>query len=113
MNNKDVKKILVENIIRYRKKLGYTQEAFSEMIEYSPSGLSDIETGKNLPRSECISLIAEKLNVELYELFIEQDSCVNIDTSARTKLVDIINKSDDAFVQAIFEYAKLLKNVNK
>ena len=49
MDEKELKKLLGENIRRIRKSRGLTQDIFSEKIGIEPSSLSNIENGKSLP----------------------------------------------------------------
>ena len=52
-----------ENIIKYRKLKGLTQQELADEIGLSRSGLADIETGKNKIYGEVIARISKALQV--------------------------------------------------
>lgn len=66
----DIKQIVGKRIQKYRKQRGLTQEALAELIGIDTISLSKIETGRNYPTSENITKLACVLQVEVYELFI-------------------------------------------
>ena len=72
-------------IKHFRKLTGMSQLEFSELIDCDPSTLAHYETGKNLVSMTKLQKIAEVLNVEPYQFFIndtpEQDK----------KIIDSIN----------------------
>lgn len=57
-----------ENIKKYRKALGFSQEKLSEIANISPDYISLIERGKRVPSIKRLCLIAKALGVEPYEL---------------------------------------------
>jgi len=67
------KQILGKRIQDYRKLKGLTQEKLAEIIGIDTVSLSKIETGKNYPTSENLSKITKVLNVELYQLFVDDN----------------------------------------
>jgi len=79
-------KQLGNRIRHFRKLNGLTQEELSEKIGVENSTLGHIETGKNLPSMSRLPLIAEALNVEVFELFIGKETELNTDK------VEAINK---------------------
>ena len=56
------KKALGENIRKKKKKIGLTQDLFSEKIGIEPSSLSNIENGKSFPSALTIIQIQKKLH---------------------------------------------------
>ncbi len=69
MNEKDIKKLLGENIRKIRWSKNLTQEAFSEKIGIEPSSLSNIENGKSLPSTQTIINIQQEFSVSPNEIF--------------------------------------------
>lgn len=65
----DIKKSLGVKIKDLRRKNGYTQEMFAELIGVAPRHISRIENGVNTPAIETLGRIAKCLNVEVKELF--------------------------------------------
>ncbi len=79
-------KQLGNRIRHFRKLNGFTQEELSEKIGVENSTLGHIEIGKNLPSTSRLPIIAEAMNVSVYELFIEKEIDPNVDK------IDAINK---------------------
>ena len=52
----------MKNLIRYRKKMGMTQQDLAEKSGYSRSSIINWETGKRAPRTVDIEKLAEALN---------------------------------------------------
>ena len=70
MTNSTIK-IISQNIKKYRNKNKLTQEKLSEMCDISIDYLSEIERNKKTPSLKRLILIAEKLKVPAYKLFLE------------------------------------------
>ena len=66
----NTKKLLGLRIKEIRKLKGYTQSALAEAIEVDPKHLSRIESGVNYPSMVALVKIADKLEIELKELFV-------------------------------------------
>ena len=70
MKKKELYKIIGKNIQKERKKLGYTQETFAELMNVSWSYVSKIESGVlNLSLGKIFD-IAEYLKIEIDKLLI-------------------------------------------
>lgn len=67
----DIKQLLGKRIQEYRKSMLLTQEGLAEIIGIDTVSLSKIETGKNYPSPDNLAKIANALNIEVYELFIQ------------------------------------------
>lgn len=57
------------NIAYYRKRNGYTQLEFAEILDIDRSHISAMEIGKNAPSLDLIFKICEELNITEKELF--------------------------------------------
>ena len=65
----DKKKLLGRRIKEIRKAKNLTQEKLAELIDIETCSLSAIEIGRHYPSMPTIVKIAEKLDVELKNLF--------------------------------------------
>jgi transcriptional regulator with XRE-family HTH domain len=63
--------LFVRNIRFFRKKKGFSQLKFSELINISPNYLNAVENGKNFPSPEVIQCISDTLGIMPYQLFME------------------------------------------
>lgn len=68
-----LKQQLGENIQKLRKARKITQEQLAEFVGIDPKNISRIEKGNNYPTAENLSLIANALGVDIYELFVFDD----------------------------------------
>ena len=64
-----VKKLLGQNIKRFRKNRNLTQEDFAEMINIAPRNLSRIEVGESFVTAETLDKILIALNINAEDLF--------------------------------------------
>lgn len=65
----NIKKALGSKIKELRRKSGFTQEHFAELIGVAPRHVSRIENGVNSPSIETLGRIAECLQAEVKDLF--------------------------------------------
>lgn len=82
--------VIGKRIKRCRKKLGYSQESFAEILEISASHLHKIETGIRCPSLEVLYAIALKLNVSVDYLMMgsEQQNHSIVDFNISSLLRD-------------------------
>lgn len=73
MTENQLREILSQNIKKYRKGK-FTQEQLAEEIGVSTQNINDIEGKRRWPRESTLIKIAEILKVEVYQLFIPQNS---------------------------------------
>ena len=117
--NVDIKEIMGANIAKARRRLGYSQEYFAELVSISVSTLSKIETGRNQAKAATLTKILDKLGINTHELLLEiepsQETANAKENIYYTKLMGLVNKNKDnkAFMKAIYDYARLLKNIKK
>ncbi len=64
-----IKTALGIKIKEIRKKRGYSQEQFSEMIDMNPRQIVRIESGESFPTAENLEKIAAALNISPQDLF--------------------------------------------
>ena len=73
MTENELLETLSQNIKLYRKGR-FTQETLAEKIGVSAQNINNIEGKRRFPRTENLIKIAEALGVEVYQLFIPQDT---------------------------------------
>ena len=66
-----IKSIFVQNLKKYRKKCGFTQGQLAERVNVSTHHIGMIEQSRNNPTFDLIERMANALNIEAYELFID------------------------------------------
>lgn len=67
------RKLLANNIKYYRLKKGLSQEDLAELLETTPVYLSSLENAKRNIRLDYIEHIANTLEVNIKDLFIERE----------------------------------------
>lgn len=70
----DIVKVFGTNVKRYRKTLGISQEAFAEKCGLHRTYISAIECYRRSISLENIQRIADALGIEVYKLFLEENS---------------------------------------
>ena len=68
MSERELLKVLRENIKLYRKRYNLTQAELAEKINISTNFLSDIETGKKWASPITLVKLANVFNIEVFEL---------------------------------------------
>jgi transcriptional regulator with XRE-family HTH domain len=63
--------VFVQNLRKHRRKCGLTQAQLAEKVNVSTHHIGMIELSRNNPTLELVERIAEALNIEIYELFID------------------------------------------
>jgi len=67
-----LREVFKENLKKNRRICGFSQEKLAEMAEVSTHHIAMIETGRNFPTAELIERIANALNIEAHELFVNE-----------------------------------------
>ena len=65
----NIKEIFGENLKRYRKMSGMTQEELSERLDITPNHLSRIENGKSFITAECLDSLCGIFKITPATLF--------------------------------------------
>ncbi len=68
----DIVKVFGNNLKRYRKMLGLSQEAFADKCGLHRTYISAIECYRRSIALENIQRIADALEIDTYKLFIEE-----------------------------------------
>jgi transcriptional regulator with XRE-family HTH domain len=67
-----LQQIFMNNLKKYRKQAGFTQEKLAELCETDPCYIGQMETGRRCPSMAYIEKIAAALNIAPYLLFYDQ-----------------------------------------
>lgn len=73
MTEKELQETLAQNVKLYRKGK-FTQESLAERLGVSTQNINDIEGRRRFPRTDTLVKIAEALGVEVYQLFVPQNT---------------------------------------
>ena len=68
----ELQQVLMANLRKYRKQLGYTQEKLAEICNTDPCYIRQIEIGRRFPSLKYIEKIAEALKIPPYLLLYEE-----------------------------------------
>lgn len=69
----DLKEILAQNIKAARERLDYSQAKLAELAGVSVAFIGEIEIGRKSPSLENVGNIAEALNMQVFQLFLEEE----------------------------------------
>ena len=75
----NIKKIFGENLKKYRKEAGLTQEKLSEMVNISAKHLSNIEIGQKFVSADLIEKLYSAINISPSKLFFSSKLNENYD----------------------------------
>ncbi len=104
----DIRKILGENVKKYRKLKGLSQEKFAELIEIGVTSLSLIERGKGFATASTLEKMSEILNISIAELMSSYDTEDEkaLYNEILTRLLNIKKQKDK--LKLLNEYLKIL-----
>jgi transcriptional regulator with XRE-family HTH domain len=66
-----LREILAHNLRKKRRNFGISQAKLAEMVNVSTHHIATIETARNYPTLDLVERLANALNIEIYELFID------------------------------------------
>jgi len=93
----DIRELLAQNIKKFRKLKGFSQENLAERAKTSLTHIGMIETGKKFPSVKMLEQIADALGIDTPELF-NSGSVVFLpyqDKSAGRLYQDIMDEFDN------------------
>jgi len=89
----------VKNLKKYRKKSGFTQAQLAEKVNVSTHHIGMIELSRNYPTFDLMERIANALDIEVYELFIDPFSTGNKLQQLRQEIKGDIRQLLDEFME--------------
>ena len=102
-----IQELLIFNLKRNRKRLGFSQERLAEICDLSQSFVAAIEVGRKFPSAETLLKLTNALDVKPYELLIEQDESLDIDKQKR--LETLISELQEKVVREFRDMLEELK----
>jgi transcriptional regulator with XRE-family HTH domain len=94
--------ILMGNLKKYRKQVGFTQEKLAELCETDPCYITQMETGRRCPSIAFLEKIAAALNIAPFWLFYDpSDTSAPSDSSVIREQLLAMHK--DAFTNALID----------
>ncbi len=100
-------RILSRNIRRYRKAKGYTQAVLAEKIDKTVEMVCQLENGMVSTKISTLDKIADVLEVEAYQLFMDKNA-LRIDEFS-PELTDLLLELQDQTPEYIKAVAHLIK----
>jgi len=80
MGGKELRALFGKNVRVYRNRRNWSQADLAEYANISINFIGDIERGKKWPHPETLTKLADALEVRIFELFIEEDNDLNLET---------------------------------
>ena len=97
-----IRQILADNMRKYRRKQGLTQEKLAEKADITPQYVAMIEMCSKFPKPEMLERLAKALEIEPHELFIVSPSPQNELEKLRQEIKnDIENSLGEKLEQSI------------
>ena len=66
----NLREIFAHNLKNKRRNCGFSQAKLAEMVNVSTHHIATIETARNYPTLDLVERMANALNIEIHELFI-------------------------------------------
>jgi transcriptional regulator with XRE-family HTH domain len=70
-------KVFAQNLKKKRRQCGLTQAQLAEKADVSTHHIGMIELSRNYPTLELVERLADAMNIEIYELFLEEPHSPN------------------------------------
>ena len=96
----DCRKLLAQNMKKYRQILGLSQITLAEKVGCSTTLIGNIEIGKRFPSADNINRIAQALEVKVADLFSEEPESMKVMASKKEmkkKFEKVMDKAIDDF----------------
>jgi len=103
MNGPEIRAVLAKNIKSFRIHRNWSQADLAEKADISIPFLSDIERGNKWPYPDTLSKLAMALNVDVYELFREENLLTNENRDYTARIVNEILIAQKEAAEAIYK----------
>ena len=101
MGKEQLRTILAQNLKRYRNLRDLSQMEVAEKADISMNFLSEIERGNKWPYPETLQNLAAALNLEVFELFRNEEEKNGIEEYKDRFSTDLIIAIDQAIKKAV------------
>ena len=96
IEKESVRKVVAQNVRKYRKQNNLTQEKLAELAEISNTYIANIECGQTWISDKTLEKIATALHVDAYLLFIpEKDSTDSDVIRKRQKMIEFLKAREN------------------
>jgi transcriptional regulator with XRE-family HTH domain len=109
MHLEKIRSILPNRIRTFRNSKGWTQERLAEEVDVHATYISRIESGKKLPTLSMVCKISDALEVNPYELLMDEAKTSALDYK-RKRLINIVSESKPADIDI---YSTLLNALHR
>jgi transcriptional regulator with XRE-family HTH domain len=93
-------KVFAQNLKKKRRQCGFTQAQLAEKADVSTHHIGMIELSRNYPTMELVERLADALNIEIYELFVEDPPPPNEELEQlRQEIKDDMKQMLDEFLE--------------
>ncbi len=99
----ELREIFVSNMKRYRKDSKLSQMRLAERCDTSTSYIGEIEIGKKFPSVEMIQKIATALEVQPFQLFMQESTAPALSATSPEKKAELVQRLQEAVAQIIDE----------
>ena len=103
MNGPEIRAVLAKNIKSFRIHRNWSQADLAEKADISIPFLSDIERGNKWLYPDTLSKLAMALNVDVYELFREENLLTNENRDYTARIVNEILIAQKEAAEAIYK----------
>jgi transcriptional regulator with XRE-family HTH domain len=100
----NLREIFAHNLKEKRRNCGFSQAKLAEMVSVSTHHIATIETARNYPTLDLVERMANALDIEIYELFINPlsppEEMERLYQMAAKNIDKMISESMERFCQA-------------
>jgi len=105
----NLKEIFAYNLKKYRQNCGFSQAKLAEKVNVSTHHIAMIEIARNYPAMELVERLADVLDIEIYQLFINPLSPIE----EMEKLYQTVAKNIEQLIVSAIEKAYMNKGMDK
>ena len=98
-----LQKRLSLNLKKARKQISFSQEKLAEEAHISVQMMNDIEGCRRWPSEKTLTKLANALQLDVYTLFLPEDSKIEVSNAERQIIADDLQK---LFAQSVEQYLK-------
>ena len=103
MTEKELRKILGQNIKKRRVHKDWTQELLAEKIDVSKNTISEIETGQKFARPKTLVCLAGIFETDVYELFkpenVFPDKVTDVFIKYNEKIKEVLDEMGSTYLE--------------
>ena len=78
MRGSEIREVFGKNVKVYRNRRKWSQADLADYANISINFLGDIERGKKWPHPDTLAKLADALEIEVFELFMEENLEINL-----------------------------------